>query len=160
MDSTINFVDFYKSYHTHWLNKMIHSVCIPLIVFTTINYLSIICQKYKLNHHYNLQTIITTAFCLNYFHNYNITAGVVMTMYISCFTFLSTLITELLVTEYKNLLKSYLLYNTIVFVVAWILQFIGHAIEGSRPALTDSLSQAVFQAPLFSLEYFLPVSLV
>ena len=39
---------------------------------------------------------------------------------------------------------------------AWISQFIGHYIEGNRPALLTSLSQAVFQAPLFTLEYIFP----
>ena len=36
MDST----DFYRSFHTHPVNKLIHVFCIPLIVLTTINFLS------------------------------------------------------------------------------------------------------------------------
>ena len=37
-----------------------------------------------------------------------------------------------------------------VFVVSWILQFIGHGtFEGRAPALLDNLFQAVFLAPLF-----------
>lgn len=34
------------------------------------------------------------------------------------------------------------------FVAGWVLQFMGHAIEGRRPALVDNLAQ-VFSAPLF-----------
>ncbi len=34
------------------------------------------------------------------------------------------------------------------FVLGWIIQLIGHAIEGRRPALIDNLFQ-VFNAPLF-----------
>ena len=34
------------------------------------------------------------------------------------------------------------------FVLGWIIQLVGHAIEGRRPALVDNLFQ-VFNAPLF-----------
>ena len=36
------------------------------------------------------------------------------------------------------------------------MQFVGHAIEGNRPALFDSLIQTFTQAPVFSLSYILP----
>ena len=38
-----------------------------------------------------------------------------------------------------------------VFVFAWILQFIGHYIEGSSPALFDGIASAFTEAPLYSL---------
>ena len=36
----------------------------------------------------------------------------------------------------------------VAFVLGWIIQLVGHAIEGRRPALVDNLFQ-VFNAPLF-----------
>ena len=37
-----------------------------------------------------------------------------------------------------------------VFIVSWLLQFVGHgAFEGRAPALLDNLFQAIFLAPLF-----------
>jgi uncharacterized membrane protein YGL010W len=36
----------------------------------------------------------------------------------------------------------------VAFVAGWIIQLVGHAIEGRRPALADNLLQ-VFNAPLF-----------
>ncbi len=36
----------------------------------------------------------------------------------------------------------------VTFVLGWIIQLIGHAIEGRRPALADNILQ-VFNAPLF-----------
>lgn len=36
------------------------------------------------------------------------------------------------------------------FVVGWIFQLVGHAIEGRRPALVDNLQQ-IFVAPIFLL---------
>ena len=43
-----------------------------------------------------------------------------------------------------------------LLVLGWSMQFIGHWIEGYRPALTDSISQAFVSAPLFSMQYFFP----
>ena len=47
--------------------------------------------------------------------------------------------------------------SMIVFISSWILQFIDHYIEGSRPALMDSLTTAVTQAPLFSILYLFDI---
>ena len=44
----------------------------------------------------------------------------------------------------------------IIFITAWIMQFVGHAIEGNRPALVTSLTQSIFQAPIYTLEYYYP----
>ena len=52
--------------------------------------------------------------------------------------------------------KKWLKHSIITFCCAWMLQFIGHAIEGNRPALMTSLSQTIFQAPLLTLEYVYP----
>ena len=47
--------------------------------------------------------------------------------------------------------NNWLSKNSLLFISAWILQFIGHYIEGNRPALTDSLIQAFLVAPIFVL---------
>lgn len=46
-------------------------------------------------------------------------------------------------------------WSTVIFVVSWIAQFVGHgSFEGRAPALLDNLFQALFLAPLFVfLEY-------
>tara|TARA_B000000609_G_C23902442_1_gene204132 strand:- start:252 stop:473 length:222 start_codon:yes stop_codon:yes gene_type:complete len=51
--------------------------------------------------------------------------------------------------RYNNI--NWFRLTNILFVSAWILQFIGHYIEGSRPALTDSISQAFLTAPAFAI---------
>ena len=37
----------------------------------------------------------------------------------------------------------------IIFILGWIFQLIGHAIEGKKPALLDNFLQSVFIAPFF-----------
>jgi uncharacterized membrane protein YGL010W len=43
--------------------------------------------------------------------------------------------------------RSVSIFST-TFVLGWIVQLVGHAIEGRRPALADNLLQ-IFNAPLF-----------
>jgi uncharacterized membrane protein YGL010W len=52
--------------------------------------------------------------------------------------------------------KSRFIVNYIVFAIsvsAWVFQFVGHYIEGRRPALVDNLSTAFLTAPMFSLSF-------
>ena len=49
--------------------------------------------------------------------------------------------------------KNWFMESLIVFILSWVLQFIGHYIEGNRPALMDSITTAVTEAPLFSIMY-------
>ena len=43
-----------------------------------------------------------------------------------------------------------------LFILSWGFQFLGHFIEGKKPALMDSISQAFLGAPIFSLTPIIP----
>ena len=43
-----------------------------------------------------------------------------------------------------------------LFLFSWVMQFIGHYIEGNRPALLDGLTQTFLEAPLYSFQYIWP----
>ena len=58
---------------------------------------------------------------------------------------------------YKN--KNWLIDTACIFTASKVLQFLGHYMEGSRPALMDSLGQAFLDAPVFSLEPYLSLLL-
>ena len=75
-----------------------------------------------------------------------------MQMYISFLSILSK--------SWRESDKKWFRNSIIMFVSAWMMQFLGHAIEGNRPALLTSLTQSVFQAPLFTLEYIYPGQLL
>ena len=70
----------------------------------------------------------------------------------SSYLYLISLASSYFIINYPNWYNL----NLCLMAFAWISQFIGHYIEGNRPALLTSLSQAVFQAPLFTLEYIFP----
>ena len=154
-----NQLDFYRSFHTHPINQNIHTVCIPAIVLCVLNYTSLIrihLEFLKGNgkdcyawHMINLEDLITIFYTTQYYRTYGIKIGSVMLVYIQILLFLNHI--------WRNTFQNRWLSQTHkVFIVAWILQFLGHAIEGNRPSLMTSLTQTAFQAPLFTLEHSMP----
>ncbi|MHA2341048.1 MAG: Mpo1-like protein [Candidatus Hodarchaeales archaeon] len=155
-------VDFYRSFHTHPVNKLIHVFCIPLIVLTTINFLSKFSLQFRIvPRHYNPGTkqimyknitidyhTLIAIYNMYYYIVWNFKIGIVMQIYLGFLYIIGKI--------WREVDNKWTKHNIIIFASAWILQFIGHAIEGNRPALMTSLSQTVFQAPLLTLEYVYP----
>lgn len=138
----------YENYHTHPINKFIHFICIPVIVLTSCNLLSLVKVKTDFIT-LELQELLTFFMLVNY-ATYSFTALVVMSIY---FFFIHTF--SIMMRTKKGWLK----HSLLLFLLSWTAQFLGHAIEGSRPALMTSIIQAFTEAPLFSVSYILPFSL-
>ncbi len=135
----------YEDYHTHPINKMIHVICIPLIVLSTCNLLSkikVVFGTFK----FELSEVFMFLM-LGYYFYYSFLTFICMFFYFFLI---------LTIAYIWRLKKNYMYQSLYVFIFAWIMQFIGHAIEGNRPALFDSLIQTFTQAPVFSLSYILP----
>ena len=155
-------VEFYRSFHMHPANKLIHFIFIPLIVLSTLNFLSKLSlqiilpiSKNYLGSKKILKPTVTindnaiiSIYTIYYYLVYNWKIGLAMQFYVS---FL-----RLIAIAWRETDKKWLKHSITMFGSAWTMQFLGHAIEGNRPALLTSLSQAVFQAPLFTLEYVYP----
>ena len=167
----MNSVDFYRSFHTHPANKLIHFICIPMIVLSILNFLSEFSLQLSLQlplfarydpiskKYIGPKKIFKPTLTINentingiynfyYYMAYNWKIGLIMQLYI--------IFLRLIGLVWRETDKKWLKHSIIMFVSAWTMQFIGHAIEGNKPALLTSLSQAVFQAPLFTLEYIYP----
>ncbi len=158
-----NQLDFYRSFHTHPINQSIHTVCIPAIVLCVLNYSSLLRIHFEFlsgkkneNEKYygglftiSLEDLISIFYVTQYYRIYGFKIGSVMFGYIQVLLFLSHI--------WRNTFENKWISQTHkVFVIAWILQFLGHAIEGNRPSLMTSLTQTAFQAPLFTLEHSMP----
>jgi len=158
-------VDFYRSFHMHPVNKLIHFIFIPLIMLSTLNFLSELSLQFRLpisKKYIGSKKILKPTLTINentingiynlyYYIAYNWKIGLIMQAYI--------IFLRLIGIVWRETDKKWLKHSIIMFVSAWTMQFIGHAIEGNKPALLTSLSQAVFQAPLFTLEYIYPALL-
>ena len=142
----------YELYHQHPVNQSIHFLCIPMIILTSMNFLNnIYLSTCKSKYGYNFELDTKSFMMLIYnFYYLRISWPVYFTM-----MFYLIILSNL--SNYWQKTDPHWMRNSfIVFTSGWILQFIGHFIEGVRPALLDSLSSAVFEAPMFSLSYALP----
>ena len=142
-------LEFYKSYHNNIINKWIHFFCIPMIVSSIIillNNFYVLYENNKLVKKIKLSSVIMSFYIISYsFIGWDI--GFLMSFY---FILLNS------VSNYIIVNHDYISIARYMFIYGWIFQFIGHYIEGKRPALIDSISQSFYQAPLFSLEVIYP----
>ena len=146
---------FYKLYHKNKINKLIHIICIPLIVWSLSVLLNSIVFNFGITL-MNVQSNITFSFNLNIYASLIILFfyWVFYTIidYQSCrqmFIFLLFIWISSYYFFISN--ESPYYYAILINIISWIMQFIGHGIfEGKRPALMDSLHQAFLMAPLFT----------
>ena len=125
---------------------MFHLIGIPLIILSVINfsnYFSLIFNYDNIEYSISLKRLMITYYQI-YYLSYGIFPGFVMIFYFE------------LLNIINNNLNLGFRKTAIIFVLSWILQFIGHYIEGRKPALLDSISQSLLGAPIFSLVPLIP----
>jgi uncharacterized membrane protein YGL010W len=120
----------YGSSHTHPTNEIIHFVAIPLITLS-------LCGLIFALHPWAAYAFIATSMVY-----YARLSGVF---------FISMLIWTLAVLALVHAMGVYVLTASIaIFVGAWILQFIGHKIEGKKPSFLEDI-QYLWVGPMFVL---------
>jgi len=123
----------YSEDHRNPTNVLIHWICVPLIVWTGIALLWVI----------PVPAILGRA---GFWAGMGMFAALVFFLRLSrplCFGMLALFVILGLITEglYRTLGPSNLMWLAIaVFVFAWIAQFVGHHIEGRRPAFFTDLA--------------------
>lgn len=157
---------FYESYHLNPINKLIHFIFIPIIMTTTMNFASLV--RYRLNisltenffHFRQLDFDITGEKILYlvylfYYFTYSKKIGMIMSIFLNLI-YLGSFFHRAYGSTYYFGAPIWQTNSAILFTFAWIMQFIGHAIEGSRPALFTGFKQTLLQSPLFVVEYVYP----
>ena len=147
--------NFYKKYHKNQINKIIHILCIPLILWSFSVFLNSIIFQISLNYMFSLNL-----FSLNLTLS-SILLSIYLLIYtiidINCFIPMSIYLFIIWLSSYLFLQYSSFsfYYALLINIFSWIMQFIGHGIfEGNRPALMDSIKQSFLMAPLFSYYEF------
>jgi uncharacterized membrane protein YGL010W len=134
----------YGESHTHPRNEVLHFICVPAIVMTVIGFLWAIpvpTAFAAVSPWLNWGTISVALAVVYYFTlsvPLGIGAAVGLAVLLGVVSWLDTLAWPLWLT------------CTVVFVVAWIGQFIGHAIEGKRPSFFKDV-QFLMIGPLWLL---------
>ena len=136
MKSIDSWFEDYGESHQHPINKAIHWICIPLIVFSLIGLIWSIPHDYFLelysgqySEYLNWSTIFIMAVVIYYMIlSYKIALG----MFIFSLTILYG---NNYIDQFMELWKA----SLSIFIFAWIGQFIGHKIEGKKPSFFQDI---------------------
>jgi uncharacterized membrane protein YGL010W len=111
--------DRYALHHRNPVNKAVHWVCVPLIVWSVMGLLWSVAP---------LAACVATAIALAFYLWLSLPLALGMAVVLAVMLYVVTLLGG-----------SVLVVSAVVFVAAWIGQFVGHAIEGSRPSFLEDV---------------------
>jgi uncharacterized membrane protein YGL010W len=116
----------YGDSHQNKWNVIIHGIAVPSIYFSTIGLIWLIPRPELMEYfHFNWAHVAAIP-VLYYYFKLSGPIGAAMTV----FTTLSLLLIDTMVKHNINLL----FFSIGLFVFMWVLQFIGHQVEGKRPS--------------------------
>ncbi|AZA54311.1 DUF962 domain-containing protein [Chryseobacterium sp. G0201] len=140
----------YGESHRNSTNKLIHWICVPLIFWTILGFISY---------------IPTPNIYLKYFGFLSVASFIALIL-VTVFYFrlswriaLIMVFIMLLMEHFVSLTnvtfgkKSWMFFLA-VFVITWILQFVGHKIEGKKPSFLKDL-QFLLIGPIWLLSFVL-----
>jgi uncharacterized membrane protein YGL010W len=126
-------LEAYSASHRNHTNELIHIVCVPAIVFSLLGLLWTV---------HAFAAIFIVAVSLAYYVRLSVPLALGMLLMSGAMLTLLALIPP----------SQLVLVSVVIFVVAWIGQFIGHAIEGRKPSFLDDL-RFLLIGPLFVLGF-------
>ena len=130
----------YGAYHRDPRNKLTHFFGVPLVTFSLFLFLGWFRFVHPEVLPITAATLFYLAVCVYYFRlDWRIA------MLQLPFTLLLLIAADVVARQSMAFSATVFLAT---FVLGWIIQLVGHAIEGRRPALADNILQ-VFNAPLF-----------
>lgn len=138
--------DEYGESHRNSVNKIIHWICVPAIVLSLLGMLwAIPVPNFMVEQPYlNWATLVILAGLL-FYARLSITLAIGMVLF--------SVGTVWLLYYYESLnISSVWLASVIVFVVAWVGQFIGHIIEGKKPSFFKDV-QFLLIGPIWLLGF-------
>lgn len=136
MKTTEHWLDLYGESHQNKTNKLIHRICVPLIMFSLIGLLSNI----KIFQNFDCSYLLFIVASMFY-----ISLGIKVFLMMQILVLPMLLIVHLLKME-----SSFLYVYLSIFIVAWIGQFIGHKIEGKKPSFFQDI-QFLLIGPIWIL---------
>ncbi|MEI8299296.1 MAG: Mpo1-like protein [Pseudomonadota bacterium] len=135
-------LDEYALSHRHPVNKMLHWICVPLIVLALLGLLASLPIPAALSHWPGGWASAVAVAALIYYTRLSTRLALGM---LPVFALLGIGVHELSMLSAPLWLSS-----LVIFGIAWIGQFIGHAIEKQRPSFLKDL-QFLLIGPLWLL---------
>jgi uncharacterized membrane protein YGL010W len=151
MRSIQEWLDEYGESHQNPTNKAVHWICVPLIMFSIFGILMTIPFPEVLNGWLNVASIFLILALLFYlrlsipmFLGFIVIGGAMIVG--------NKLLLDANILGFANPSLGHLVLMLIVFVLAWIGQFIGHNIEGAKPSFFKDL-QFLLIGPAWLLHF-------
>jgi uncharacterized membrane protein YGL010W len=142
MRTLSNWLDEYGESHRHPLNERLHFICVPAIVLAVIGLLSSLPVPRWVDLPWLNWATLITALALLYYVSLSraLATGVLV-----CFALMF-----LIIHGFRTLPWPLWATSLAIFVIAWIGQFYGHAVEGKRPSFFKDV-QFLLIGPLWLL---------
>jgi uncharacterized membrane protein YGL010W len=132
-------MSFYAAYHQDARNKATHFIGVPLImlaILVPLTWLRVDLAGFGVS-----AAMLLAAAVLAYYFVLDVPLALAMLLVIGLLIWLAEAIASL------GAARGWAWFG-VLFVGGWILQLVGHAFEGRKPALVDNLFQ-IFVAPIF-----------
>ncbi len=133
-----DYFNLYAESHQNPMNIKIHTICVPLIMWSILALLDIILLPIG-----TLGLLLTVLSSVFYFKIKTPFIEIIKIFILSIFMIYSS----------RFLQDKRIIVSVVVFVLAWIGQFIGHKIEGKKPSFFDDLKFLLI-GPLWVLKKF------
>ena len=136
----------YGESHQNEINKRIHWICVPAIMFSLVGMLMCVpFPNYSIL--FNLATLVLM-FSLGYYSRLSIPLSIGL-IFIILTLLLGNFYLKQFVEE-KEL--GYIWISFVIFIIAWIGQFYGHKVEGKKPSFLEDL-QFLLIGPAWLLHF-------
>ena len=133
MKNLESWLEAYGKSHQNKINKFIHWICVPAIFFSILSLLSLVDIPFLHPYLPTALSNIASVFillALLFYIRLSITMAIGIALFtLLCFKGISLLNT----TDYKFWI------SLAIFIIAWIVQFIGHKIEGAKPSFFEDI---------------------
>lgn len=136
----------YGESHINPINKLIHWICVPIIVFSIIGLMMSIPAKYS-GSQLNAAMLMILLASLYYFG-----LSVPLLFGFLPLSILLYVANDLLYNYFIPINVDYRIVLIALFILAWIGQFIGHKIEGKKPSFLKDI-QFLLIGPVWLLHF-------
>lgn len=141
------FAEYCKS-HKNKTNQLIHWMCVPLIFWTILGFISLIPSPHMCSPYFgciSIISIIAVVFVTVFYLRLSLLISFIMLIIM---ILMEHLVYTVNIHFWKN---SWIIYLSI-FVFTWILRFLGHKIEGKKPSFVKDL-QFLLMGPIWLLTF-------
>jgi uncharacterized membrane protein YGL010W len=130
---------FYAAYHQDARNKATHFIGVPMIMLSL--FIPLAWPRLDLGGFTLTGAMLFAAVVLAYYLILDVALGIAMVVVTAILAWIGAQVAALPTGQAWS-------WFAVLFIGGWILQLVGHAFEGRKPALADNLFQ-IFVAPIF-----------